>query len=202
MARILSHHRPWGGRPKGTSKKSKADRSEALTDAKNWCAMQYEKSKRHHVTIENKKRALKGVLYVLMQNASIHVDAPLAELNRATIKWHTKINCKLMCTHRGPLTLMHGVEAHIIKVVLLRGAMHQPVSYAEGLELANSLIKSTLSHAQLFYWIYQHLGKKYREDAATKVGLRRRQSYMTQSLTIGAPYRILKGCTIISMLLW
>jgi hypothetical protein len=105
-----------------------------------------------------------------MRTASTKFDAPLADLNRETATRYAQINCKLMCTHRGPLTPMIEVEAHLLKVMLLRGTMRLPVSCAEGLELANSLIEGTVSQFQLVEWKYQHPSKNFREDKATTLG--------------------------------
>jgi hypothetical protein len=103
-----------------------------------------------------------------MREASEKFDVPLflSLLKRNTIKARTRNIRNLMCTHPGPLSPMYKVEAHVLKVILIRGAMRQPVSCAEELSLANSLITGTVSKMQLMDWKKQHLGKNYREETA------------------------------------
>jgi hypothetical protein len=64
---------------------------------------------------------------------------------------------------------MHTIKMHVLKVILLRGAMYQSVSCAKGLALVNSLIAGTVSHIQ---WKNQHLKKNYREETAATLGWR------------------------------
>jgi hypothetical protein len=94
---------------------------------------------------------------------------------------------KLKCTHHGPLSPMHEVEAHLLKVILLHGAMHQPVRCGEGLELANSIIEDTMTQLQMIQWKQLHLGKSFREESAATLGqkywqnFRKRQSREIES---------------------
>jgi hypothetical protein len=54
-----------------------------------------------------------------------------------------------MCTHRGPLSPMHEVEADLLKVILFGGAMRQSDSCGDGLEHENSIIECTVTELQL-----------------------------------------------------
>jgi hypothetical protein len=159
-----------GGRPKGISNEAKEITTEALIDAKNWCAVEYEKARRRRIAIDNKKRAKKGFAEALTIEASYKFYVPLYLLNRNTIKARTIKTKHLMCTHPDPLSPMQKVGAHVLKVILIRGAMRHPVSCAEGLALANSLITGTVSHMQLIKWKKKHLGKNYREETAAVLG--------------------------------
>jgi hypothetical protein len=114
--------------------------------------------------IENKKRANIGVVEALMKQLSEKFNVSLSLLKRDTLKNRSRTTRTLLCTHRGPLYTMHTVEAHVLKTILILGAMHQPASCANGLALANSLIGATVSHMQLIEGKKQHLGKIYREE--------------------------------------
>jgi hypothetical protein len=75
-----------------------------------------------------------------------------------------------MCAHRGPLSPMTGVDAHLLKCLLLRGTVRQPVSCAKGLQLANSLIEGTVSQAHLIGWKQNHMGVNFERTAAATLG--------------------------------
>jgi hypothetical protein len=110
------------------------------------------------------------MLEELMRHAITKFGAPLAELKYETIRGRRKTNRKLKCTHRGPLSLMHEVEAHLLKVILLRGVMRQPVSCGEGLELADLIKEDTVTQLQMIQWKQLHLGKSFREKSAAILG--------------------------------
>jgi hypothetical protein len=76
--------------------------------------MEYDRAKRHRLTIEKKKRAEKGLLEQLMLQASRKFDVPLSELKIGTIQGCTNPTRKLICTDCDPLRPMHEVEAHLI----------------------------------------------------------------------------------------
>jgi hypothetical protein len=149
---------------------SKVAKGEALIDAKNWCAMEYDRAKRHHLTIQNKKRAAKGSLEKLILQASRNIDVPVSYLNIGTILGRTKPTRKLMRTHRGPLSPMHKFDAHLVKVVLLRGVIHQLVSCGEGLQLANLIIEGTISQLQLIQRKITHIGMNNNKETAGQLG--------------------------------
>jgi hypothetical protein len=52
---------------------------------------------------------------------------------------------------------MVGIEAHLLGIILRCVALRQPVSCAEGLELANSLIEGTARQRCLIEWKKKHL---------------------------------------------
>jgi hypothetical protein len=132
--------------------------------------MKYDRAKRHRLTIEKKKLAEKGLLEQLMLQASRKFDVPLYELKIGTIQGCTKPTRKLICTDRDPLRPMHEVEAHLIKVILLRRAMLQPVRCAEGLQLENSIIEGTVYQVQLIQWKATYLGNNYNEETTGQMG--------------------------------
>jgi hypothetical protein len=116
------------------------------------------------------KKGKKKFLDAIMKQASEKFDAPISYLKSGTIKAMRRSTRNLLCTHPGLLSPMHKVEAHLLKVILLRGTMQQPVSCREGLELANSLIEGTPTQNNLVEWKKARLGKNYREETATKMG--------------------------------
>jgi hypothetical protein len=71
---------------------------------------------------------------------------PIGCLNKkGTFKTRLKEGRKTMVfAHSGPMSPMTGVEAHLIKCLLLHGTLIQPVSCAENLQLVNSLIEGTV----------------------------------------------------------
>jgi hypothetical protein len=103
-----------GGGAKGKTTDSKVTKGEALIDAKNWRVMEYDRAKRHRLTIQNEKRAAKGSLEKLILHASRKFDVPVSYLKIGTILGRTTPTRKLVCTHCGPLSTMHEVEAHLI----------------------------------------------------------------------------------------
>jgi hypothetical protein len=63
------------------------------------------------------------------------------------------------------------VEAHLLKEwLILCGAMRQPVSCAEGLELRNSLIQNRVSQDQLITWKIKHKGINFDQTGAGTLG--------------------------------
>jgi hypothetical protein len=79
-----------GGRPKGSSNEAKEIATEALIDAKNWCAVEYEKAHRRRIAIDNKKSAKKGLAEALMREAGDNFDVLLSLLKRSTINTRTR----------------------------------------------------------------------------------------------------------------
>jgi hypothetical protein len=65
---------------------------------------------------------------------------------------------------------MYEVEAHLLKVILLHGAMRQPVSCGEGLHFASSIIEDTVTQLKMTQWKQLHLGKSFREESAAELG--------------------------------
>jgi hypothetical protein len=60
---------------------------------------------------------------------------------------------KLKVKHMGTKSPMNEIEAHLLAAILRRATLHQPVSCAEGLTLANSLIEGTPAHQHyLMLW--------------------------------------------------
>jgi hypothetical protein len=110
------------------------------------------------------------VTETLRKEASEKFDVPISLLKRNTVKARSIKAQKLLCIHWCPLCPMHKVKVHVLNVILIHGAMRQPVCCAKGLALANSLFTDTVSHMQLIEWKKQHLGKSYREETSAQLG--------------------------------
>jgi hypothetical protein len=67
---------------------------------------------------------------------------------------------------------MAGIEAHLLAAILRRAALRQPVSCAEGLVLANSLIEGTMAQVELMEWKKIHLKNKSHNDSFGTLGPR------------------------------
>jgi hypothetical protein len=82
-------------------------------------------------------------------------------LEKSEIKYNTVLSRnitgnKLKVQHPGTRSHMVGIKAHLIGIILSRAALRQPVSCAEGLELANSLIEGTAHQLCLIEWKKKH----------------------------------------------
>jgi hypothetical protein len=83
-------------------------------------------------------------------------------LERSEIKYNTVLSrnrtgYKLKVQHPGTRSPMVGIEAHLLVIILRCAALRQPVSCAEGLELANSLLEGTVHQLCLIEWKKKHL---------------------------------------------
>jgi len=76
---------------------------------------------------------------------------------------------KLECKHRGTESPMAMIEAAILEIAIQRGRMNQPLTVAEGLHLANSLIKpgSELEKDVVSY--FQRRGQYLTKGSQTKL---------------------------------
>jgi hypothetical protein len=54
--------------------------------------------------------------------------------------------------HRGTISSMIGIDAHLLGIILRRATLRHPVSCAEGLDLDNSLIAGTQAQVDLMEW--------------------------------------------------
>jgi hypothetical protein len=109
---------------------------------------------------------------------------------------------------------MAGIEAHLITVILCRAALRQPVSCAEELALANSLIQGMVEQVELMEWNKMHLKNGTHYDSCATLGPRywqnfyRRNKYVISSKkaarfdsmeTIGIIWKFSRTCMIVYM---
>jgi hypothetical protein len=111
-----------------------------LVDASNYCAMSFLHLNKRGAGKQNVKR---GMYNTIVLQASIRFDIPINSLKKDTFKTRIKEGRQKKCAHRGTLSPVTGVEAHLLKCLLLQGTMRQQVSCVEGLKLANSIIDGT-----------------------------------------------------------
>jgi hypothetical protein len=79
------------------------------------------------------------------------------DINLSTVLSRMKSGHKFKVKHRGTVSPMIDIEAHLLGIILCRAALGQPISCAEGLELANSLIEGTQAQVDLMEWEKKHL---------------------------------------------
>jgi len=55
----------------------------------------------------------------------------------------------LLVAHPGMASPMRAVEVHLLDIILQSAAMHQPITLMEAIELANSLVKGTVTEQEM-----------------------------------------------------
>ena len=116
-------------------------------------------------------RVRHGAYIDVMEGAKTKFDLPEdVSLNVDTI--HTRTSHehrKLLVAKRGPVSPIAAVEAHLLDVMLQLAVMRAPVEPKIGLEIANSMLKGTITEAQIVEWKIKH-GVKCNEDDPAKLG--------------------------------
>jgi hypothetical protein len=108
-------------RPKGSTNEVKHNTQRELVDAKNYCDMAFLHLKyKKGAGQQNVKR---GMYYKSILPAAIIFDGPISSLKEGTFKTRIKEGRIMKYDHRGPMFPMAGVEAHLLKCLLLGGAM-------------------------------------------------------------------------------
>jgi hypothetical protein len=79
------------------------------------------------------------------------------DINLSTVLSRMKPGHKFKVKHRGTVSPMIGIDAHLLGIILRRSDLRHPVSCAEGLELANSLTEGTHAQVDLMEWKEKHL---------------------------------------------
>jgi hypothetical protein len=85
------------------------------------------------------------------------------DLNLSTVLSQMRPGHKFKVKHRGTVAPMIGIEAHLLGTILHRAALRQPVSCAEGLELANPQIEGTPTQFDLMECKKKHLERGERD---------------------------------------
>jgi hypothetical protein len=94
------------------------------------------------------------------------------EIHLSAVLIRNKEGHKLKVEQRGAVSPMSGIEADLLGIILRRVALRQPVSCAEGLELANSLIDWTQTQVDLMEWGKKHLKMGKRDTMIGNLGTR------------------------------
>jgi hypothetical protein len=93
-----------------------------------------------------------------------------SDIQMATALSRKKFGRKLKVKHCGTESPMTGIEGHSLATTLRRAALHQPVSCAEGLELANSLIEGTPTQLNTMDWKKENLKNAPYDDLFGSLG--------------------------------
>jgi hypothetical protein len=72
-----------------------------------------------------------------------------SEIQIKTALSRNKNGCTLKVKHRGTILPTAGIEGHLLAAILCRTALHQTVSCAKGLELANCMIEGKKTQIDL-----------------------------------------------------
>ena len=127
-----------GGRPVGTSIQDQMRKKETHGLIMNEICEKFLEVRR----TSDMKRLGKGVLDRIIKE--VHKKYNVS--NGSTIVSQSTIRSRVLrnsptCKHRGTRTPMEALEPAILEIAIQRGRMNQPLTVAEGLQLANSLIK-------------------------------------------------------------
>jgi hypothetical protein len=107
-----------------------------------------------------------------------------SEINVKTIFSRTKPGWKLRVKHRGTNSPVAGIEAHLLAAILRCTTIRQPVSCAEGLALANSLIEGTPTQNALIQWKATHLKHGSDDNSLGSLGWRYWQNFCRRNKDI------------------
>jgi hypothetical protein len=150
-----------GGRPKGST--SSPAKARHIDDATNECsieiaylkALDLEKCQKDGKT----RRVPRGAFEKSISKICEKYNLERSEIKYNTVLSRNRTGHKLKVQHTGTLSPMVGIKAHLLGIILRRAALRHPVSCAEGLELANSLIEGTAHQLCLIEWKKKYLKK-------------------------------------------
>lgn len=125
-----------GGRPVGTTIIEQKEKKGKYMRMMNEISQKYSDIVKRTSTTS---RVKKGELEKIVNEAKQKYDIK-TKISFNTIKSRIKRK-KLECKHRGTESPMVMIEPAILEIAIQRGRMNQPLTVAEGLHLANSLIK-------------------------------------------------------------
>ena len=128
----------------------------------NYAAVEFKRLKSEAADL-GLSRVRRGAYVDVMEGAKTKFDLPEdASLNVDTIRTRTSHeHRKLLVAKCGPISPIAAVEAHLLDVMLQLAAMRAPVMPKIGLEIANSMVKGTVTEAQIV---------KCNEDDPAKLG--------------------------------
>ena len=131
---------------------SKCDLKKRILQAKNYAAIEFEKLA-GRAKWKN-ERVRKEEYNKILENTKIKFNLLLKDVNlqREQFIQGFKGNWKLLIAHLGPESPMRAVEVHLLDIILQLAVMHQPITPMEAIELANSLIKGTVTEQEVLSW--------------------------------------------------
>jgi hypothetical protein len=165
-----------GGRPAGSTKNVIEGRKSLVANAMDECAIQIANVKSMALHKTNKRgktcRVPRGTFEKAIQKVCEKYNIERSEIKMETALSRNKVGRKLKVKHRGTNSPMAGIEGHLLAAILRRAALRQPVSCAEGLELANSLIEGTTTQLDLMAWKKANLKNGPDDDSFGSLGVR------------------------------
>jgi CO dehydrogenase nickel-insertion accessory protein CooC1 len=132
-----------GGRPNGSTVGAINAQKLLVVDALDECAIEIASlkctavEKSHRLGNGKMCRVPKGAYEKAVAKVCEKYNVERIEISIETAISRTKVGRKLKVNHRGTDSAMINIEAHLLAVIVRRAALLQPVSYGEGLELAN-----------------------------------------------------------------
>jgi hypothetical protein len=103
-----------------------------------------------------------------------------------------KVGRKLKVKHHGTESPMTGIERHLLAAILRRATLHQPLSCAEGLELANYLIEGTTTHLDIIDWKKANLKNGPDDDSFGSLGSRYWQNFCRRNADLISAKKVVK----------
>jgi hypothetical protein len=97
-------------------------------------------------------RVRRGTFEKVIEKVCVKYSIKRNEIQMETVLSRNRVGRKLKVKHRATESPMAGIEGHLLAAILCRAALRQPVSCAEGLEVANSLIEGTTIRLDLMAW--------------------------------------------------
>jgi hypothetical protein len=145
-----------GGRPAGSTKSIIEGRKALVADAMDECEIQIANVKSTAMHKKHKcgktSRMRRGTFEKVIEKVCVKYNIEWNEIHMETALSRNIVWRKLKVNHRGTESPMADIEGHLLAAILCRAALRQPVSCAEGLELANSLIGGTITQLDLMTW--------------------------------------------------
>jgi hypothetical protein len=179
-----------GGRPTGITHGAIEGREKLVWDAVDECAIDIASLKTlamHHTLKRNdgtRCRVPWGAFERVTKKVCAKYNLHRIEIQIETVFSRNKVGRKLKVRHCGTTSPVVGIEGHLLAAILRRSALRQPVSCAEGLELANSTIEGTETQVGLVNWKKKHLKNSEIDDSFGSLGTRYWQNFCRRNATV------------------
>jgi hypothetical protein len=133
-----------------------------------------------------KCHVLRGAFKKLVLKVCKEYNLERSELHIETALSRNKVGRKLKVRNCSTQSPMAGIEGHLLAAILRRAAFHQPVYCAEGLELANSMIKGKTAQLDLVAWKQRNLKNGPTDDSFSRPDPATARTFSTAMLTSSA----------------
>jgi hypothetical protein len=142
---------------------------------------QFKKGKRAHIkSIAMRKthkcgkkiRVHRGTFEKVIKKVCVKYSIERNEIQMQKSLSRNRVGRKLKVKHCGTKSPMAGIEGHLIAAIIGRAAIRQPVSCAEGLQLANSMIEGKTTQIHLMAWKKANLKNGLDNDSFGSLGTR------------------------------